>query len=124
MGQLDALGHDITDTTIDRPDGSHTCRQLSVTLDSTIGDTPEIQFAGMRVGVVIIPNGSTITTLTYHVAEKLGGTYLPLHDEGGSAITHSVAADKAYQLPPELHGATAIKIVPNNDGAVFLTLSE
>lgn len=121
---LDALGMENTDRVVLAPTGGHTCRELSKTLDSVVADTPEIPFAGMRLGHIIIPTGSAITLLTFHVAESMGGTFIPLHDEGGTAITQTVAATKAYLLPPELHGATAVKIQSDNDGAVFLTLSE
>ncbi len=92
------------------------------TLDSTIGDTPEINIEHYGSGQIAIPTGSTITTLTYHIAPAVGGTYLPAQDTSGAAVTQTVGAAKSYPIPAVLFGAAAIKIVTNADGAVIVTL--
>jgi len=95
---------------------------LAVTLDSVLADTPEINWSGAVAGTIFIPAGSTITTLTYHAAPKKGGTYLPLQTSAGVAVTQTVVATKAYDMPASLVGCGAIKIVTNADGAVEISI--
>lgn len=95
---------------------------LDPTLDSVVGDTPEIDWQGVKSATIYIPTGSTITTLTYHAAPKKGGTYLPLQTSAGVAVTQTVAADKAYDMPASLAGCGAIKIVSNANGAVSISM--
>ena len=84
--------------------------------------TPEIALEHFVSGEIILPTGSTITTLTYYVAEKMGGTYWPAYDASGSAVTQTVAAERAYPLPTAIFGAAAVQIQGNAAGAVFITL--
>lgn len=94
----------------------------SVTLDATLADTPEIDYSGHAGGIIIIPTGSSITTLTWHVLEERGGTRVPLYDKDNVAVTTTVAAARAYPFPVELFGAGIIAIQTNADGAVFLVM--
>ena len=87
----------------------------SITLDSTLGDSPVITFKGFRKIVCAIPAGSSITSLTSD------GTFLQLYNSSG-AVSTTVAAERAYQLTSELEGISYLKIVPNNDGNVSLHL--
>ena len=101
--------------------------RLSVTITShtvstTAATTDEIKFGPYAGGMISIPVGSSITTLTWNTADEPGGTYLPASDEGGAAITQTVSAGKAYQIPTALYGAHAIKPVVNSAGTVGLSL--
>jgi hypothetical protein len=93
----------------------------SITLDSTLGDSPVITFKGFRKIVCAIPAGSSITSLTYYVSPTSDGTFLQLYNSSG-AVSTTVAAERAYQLTSELEGISYLKIVPNNDGNVSLHL--
>lgn len=95
---------------------------LAVSLTAAAGTTPEIDWSGAAAGTIFIPTGSTITTLTYHAAPKKGGTYLPIQTAAGVAVTQTVAADKAYDMPASLVGCGAIKIVANAAGAVGISI--
>lgn len=91
-------------------------------LNTAVGTTPEIDFTIMNTGAFIhIPNGSSITSLTYHVCDQSGGTYLPAQDSGGSAITQTVAATKAYAMPSAVLASPYIKIVVNAAGSVVIS---
>ena len=82
----------------------------SVTVDdSSIDDSEEILFGGYSMGIFVVPTGSSITEITWYVAEKPGGTYLALTDELGNAVVQTVSGGNAYQLPTALCGANAIK---------------
>lgn len=93
----------------------------SLSIDSTLADSPVITFKGYTKAIIAIPSGSSITSLTYYVAPKSDGTYVQLYNSGG-AVSTTVAADRAYQLPSELEGIGFLKIVPNADGNVDLHL--
>jgi hypothetical protein len=92
-------------------------------LTNSTSTTPEIAYRDYEAGMVYIPANSSITLLTFHVAPKPGGTYLPLQDSDG-AVTLTVAHTKAYQLPSDLNGAKAFKMVANAAGSVEITFKE
>ncbi len=93
----------------------------SYALNTAANTTPEIPFDG-RGGVIFVPVGSSITSLTYYAAEKVGGTYLPLYQaDGATPVTQTVTSGKAYDMPPQVFGCRAIKIVVNTAGSVFIT---
>ena len=97
----------------------------SVSLNTAEGTTPEIDFRGFAGGMIYIPGGSSITLLTYWTSASPAdgtGTYIPLQDIGGVAVTQIVAATKAYPLPEALFGAGSLKIVVNTAGDVDLSL--
>lgn len=93
----------------------------SLTVDSTLADSQAFVYRGFTGGVVVIPAGSSITSLTYYVASTEGGTYIQLYDSVG-AVSTTVAASRAYQLPADLAGAANVKLVGNADGNVDLHL--
>lgn len=96
---------------------------LNPALTASSATTEELenvaQFAG---GQIIIPAGSPITSLTYYVAEKKGGTYVPLYDSTGTAVTQTVSAGKAYSMPSAIYGSQVMKIVVNSAGSVYVSL--
>lgn len=93
-----------------------------VDLTNSESTTEAIDFRQYSGGMVYIPNGSSITTLTFWAAPKPDGTYEPLKDSSNNAVTRTVAADGAYALPDECFGAGAIKMVANASGTVSLSL--
>ena len=94
----------------------------TVALTTSAATTPEISVGEFSSGEVYVPTGSSITTLTYHVAPYSGGTYLPAQDASGSAVTQTVAQTKAYPIPAILFGAAMIRIVSDAAGSVGIGL--
>jgi hypothetical protein len=94
---------------------------VSYTLDSTLSDTPKIPFADWAGAGITIPNGSSITLLTFHAAPDIEGVFEPLYTSANAAVTRTVAADRSYAFPDECFGFGAIRIVPNADGAVEIS---
>jgi hypothetical protein len=96
----------------------------TVDLTDSITTTEEIKFGIYTGGFVLIPTvaGADITSLTWWVAEKAGGTFLPASDEDGTAIVQTVAKTKAYAIPAAIFGAAAAKIVVNAAGTVAMCL--
>jgi len=78
---------------------------------------PEIDFTQVSGGMIILPNGCSATEFTFHVGEKLGGTYEALYDTNNVAVTMTVAADRAYPFPDECFGAHFIRIEISAGGA-------
>jgi hypothetical protein len=86
--------------------------------------TAAIPYRDYAAGTVYVPAASsTMTTLTFHVAPKPGGTYLPLYNSSG-AVVMTVAHTRAYPLPAELKGCQAFKMVANAAGNVEVTFQE
>lgn len=93
---------------------------LSVSLLTT-SSSPEISISEFGWGEIAIPNGSSITTLTYYIASP-SGTLFAAYDSTGTAITQTVAADRAYPMPAALFGASRIQIRANAAGSVRVNL--
>lgn len=91
-------------------------------LDTLPASTVEIDYSNAAGGSIYIPAGSPITTLTYQVSPVPGGTYVPLYDGAGAAVTRTVAAGRCYPIPVECYGCGQIKIVVNAAGPVDITL--
>ena len=101
--------------------GEHILRHvdvLSLTLDSTLVDTPEIDMRDFAGGSIQLPTGSSITTLTYYGCHTKGGTHVALLDADGVAVTQTVAAVRIVDLPAAIFGLPFLKILTNADGAV------
>ena len=92
----------------------------SLTLTTSSSTTPEYRVPG-RGGLVIIPSGSSITTLTYYTAEKVGGTRVDLNSSAGVATVQTVAAGKAYDMPSEVYGCRVLYFKANAAGSIFVT---
>ena len=93
----------------------------SVAITDDIATTAEINFRGFRKGVVYVPNGSSVTGLTWYGSATEGGDFEAMHD-GSSAITSTVAADRAVPLPSGLEGVAYLKRVGNAAGTVKMSL--
>lgn len=93
----------------------------SFSLNTAVGTTQEIPYLYYAGGMIFVPTGSSITSLTWHVAPEAGGTYLPAQDSDGAAVTQTVAAAKAYPIPEALFGAPYIKAVVDAAGSVTIS---
>ena len=66
---------------------------------------------GYSFGGVQCPASLTSTTITFTVSDTLAGTYVALTDSAGTSISQTVAASKAFALPPELFAFKYAKLV-------------
>ena len=94
----------------------------SVTVAVAVANSTEILFSSYAHGMVFIPAGSTLTTLTWYAAEKAGGTYLPAKDQDNVVIAQTVVHTHCFQIPSALSGCRAIKAVGNAAGTMAVTL--
>jgi hypothetical protein len=108
-----------------------------ITLQTTLGATPEIPMGQWSSGSIYIPVGSPITTLTFFGAPRAQAdpdpdtpaplpnpppTYYALFTGAGAAVTLTVAAGNCYTLPPDCNSLGALKITANVAGQVELVL--
>lgn len=94
----------------------------TVSVTAAVATTEEILFGSYSMGHIQVPAGSSITSLTFHTAEKKGGTYLAAQDYDGNAIVLTVAAGKSYPIPLAISGAVAFKMVGDAAGDVAVPM--
>lgn len=101
---------------------SSTIPDVSVT--DSIATCDEIPFGSYGGGHVVIPTtaGASVTSLTWYVSDKSGGTFLPLYDEDGVAVAQTVSHTKTYAIPSAVFGARFVKILANAAGTLILTV--
>ena len=93
----------------------------SITVSDDKDNSDAIVFSGFTKGVVLVPNGSSITSLTYWISSTEDGTYTQLYN-AGSAISTTVAADRTYALASAIEGAAFLKLQGDAAGTVDLHL--
>lgn len=108
------------------------CRSWqALSLTAALNTSPPINFEGFSGGMIGIPAGSPITSLTWYSAPAITtnesadtqpGTFLPANNSAGTATVQTVVAGKAYQIPVELFGAAYVACVVNSAGPVDITL--
>lgn len=94
----------------------------AVTIATSVASSQELFFGNYGGGMIHIPTGSSITTLTWYVADKPGGTYLAAYDEAGTQLQQTVGDGKAYAIPLGLFGCAAVKVVGDAGGTAAITL--
>lgn len=98
---------------------------ISVAVTASSTTTGEVDFSEFAGGTVYVPSGSSITTLTFYVAPKIGGTYLAAYDDSSmsspAAVSLTVSAGNAYPIPSSIFGCGAMRMVGNTTGTVYLT---
>ena len=92
---------------------------IAVTASSTTSAT--IDSSTSSGGLVVIPTGSGLTSFTWYASAD-GVTFVAAYDETGVAITQTVAAARAYEIPASLFGARYLRIVGNTTGTVAVSL--
>ena len=93
----------------------------SITVSDDKDNSTAIVFKGFTKGVVLVPNGSSITAITYWISSSEDGTYTQLYN-AGSAISTTVAADRVFALNSAIEGAAYLKLQGDNAGTVALHL--
>ena len=89
------------------------------------GSPSRISYRGVAGGLLFVDTltGGATYTITWYAAFTEGGTLVPAADTSGNALTTTVTAGKAYEIPGSLYGAVQIAPVLNNgSGAARATL--
>lgn len=97
-----------------------------VTVDTVLADCKAFPFSGYASGRILIPSGSSITSLTFHESQTEDGTFVACYDDTATtpvaiALT-GCAASRSYPIPAKLYGARWLKMVGNADGVVDIVL--
>ena len=69
-------------------------------------------------GILSVPSGSSLTSLTFYVSDTKDGTYQAFYDASNAAVTMTVAADRVYVIPVAVNSGIWVKIVGNASGTV------
>ena len=98
--------------------GRMTHAAQTVSVDTVLADAEAIYLENCDGGRIIVPSGSSLTTLTFHESHD-GTTYVAAYDENNVAVTETVAAARSYPLPYGLNASRWVKIVGNADGTSY-----
>lgn len=106
-------------TNISRLNERHHKSLGTVTVDQTLADSSSIDYRRHGSGTFTVPNGSTITTLTWYSShEDVDASFMAAYTEANAAVTQTVAADRRYPIPAALAGAYYIRATGNADGTI------
>lgn len=76
---------------------------VAFTVPDTQANTGSLHVKGFAMAGVFVPGGYTGgTTWTWQATNDGGTTWFAVIDEGGSAVTSTVAAGSACEVPPEV----------------------
>ena len=95
---------------------------IPATTANVAGVSPaRISYGGAAGGVVFVTaKDAGATTLTWYAAFEPGGTLYPATDASGNALTVTIVAGKAYEIPGALYGAIEIAPVTNSATATIV----
>jgi hypothetical protein len=96
--------------------------EIFVSVTDAIATCEVIPMGSFAGGAIIIPSGSSITSLVPYGCHTATGTYVPLYDSSNAAVSRTVAASRGYALPDECFGWRYLKLLGNAAGTVLLNL--
>ena len=96
--------------------------QRGVTIGTTPAASQSFDFRNFSAGMVHVPAGSALTTLTWYAACDVGEPFLPVQNGLGVAVTSTVSAGMACLIPAACFGAAILLAVGDAAGTVDLSL--
>jgi hypothetical protein len=109
--------------------GQFSTTGISVSVTTSAPTSGSVNVLDMREyagGMVYVPSGSSITSLTFYVAPRTDGTFLTAYDDSSlssaAQVVLTVAAGKAYPMPSCLYAAGAIGFKGDAAGTIYVTL--
>lgn len=96
-------------------------RQAQVTVGATEAAATGIDVRQAAGHQMIVPAGATTQTVAVYAYDQLEGTYVPLYNADG-AVTISVVASRAIDLPSALFSCHYVKFVGTNAFTAILLL--
>lgn len=88
-----------------------------IVLTNNLSTTEAIDFTRDASGILLIPAGYASNTLTVYVSDALEGTYLALTQSDGTAVTITVTASKAVEIPVYAFAGHYLKFVQSSNDA-------
>jgi hypothetical protein len=93
------------------------CQVVNVTTD--LSTTDEIDVRQMAGGSVLVPAGSSLTSLTIYMSMQIGGTYVPASDV---QVSFAVRAGSGHKILDVAFYGAGLKLVGDAVGTVNVTL--
>lgn len=93
----------------------------SLAITASSSTAAQLVFSSYAGGMVHVPSGSSITSLTWYGSDD-GTTYYAIQDGAGTAVVTTVAAGQAAPIPTACFAAAYLKAVGNTTGTVHITL--
>lgn len=101
-------------------------KTTSLSLNTATGTTAKLPYGVYSGGTIMIPNGSSITSLTYYAYDNDNGTYHALYDTTVTTpvavVQAGLAADRAYPIRDEAYGVRTLVLVADAAGTVQVDL--
>lgn len=94
-----------------------------ITVATAVANSQTIGYGPFASGMVHVPTGSSITTLTWHASVD-DSTYEAAEDSASAAVTQAVAGGQAHPIPAALAGAKYIRATANAAGTIGVTLKD
>lgn len=94
---------------------------IKLSTDAT-PDEEALDISGAAWGSIEIPATIASVTLTFYGCMTKDGTFLPLTDRNGTAVTLTVAQPKIYELPPVVFTVPYLRIKSNADDGESVSL--
>jgi len=91
--------------------------EAACTTNSTT--TARILRDGFPMGSVHVPNGSSVTTITWYGTNVASVAGVAGYDQDGVAVTQTVAADRICELPSAIACYKFVLPVTNADGTLY-----
>lgn len=98
---------------------------FSLSANTAASTTDIIDYRGFASGSFLVPNGSSITTVTWHVRPSSGSATAAAYDGAATpvAVTQgNLAADRSYPIPTTLLGSDFLYPVTNAAGTLVFSL--
>lgn len=104
----------------------------AVVLTTSSTTTPTISFQKQIAGTIHIPDGSSITLLTWYSgytapatasAAEAATVFVAAYDSAATpaAVTQTVAAGRSYPIPVALAGSKYLRVTGDAAGTVYIT---
>lgn len=90
----------------------------AIDVTNTIGTCTAIDLRHAAGGAFIVASGASLTSLAFYGCATSGGTYKAIYDKTNTAVTRTVAVDRAYSLPDECYAFRFVKALGNNTGTL------
>jgi hypothetical protein len=96
----------------------------SLVVATAVTGSGTIKYENARSGVVYVPAGSSLTSLTWHASLAEEGPYMAADNEAGAAIVQTVAAGQAHPIPAAMQGAMFLRVTGDVAGEIGYTLKD
>lgn len=96
----------------------------TITILNTATASSVVECAGLTFCGVKFPAAFTGTTITFQMCDTIGGTYVPVHNAAGTAISYTIAANRYSAIDPkDFYGINFLKIISGSAQAADRTLT-